>query len=251
MSKIPPAYGLIACDVFAEELPVLADRVASETGLPDSPWRRIAWLEMGLHDHPDRLRAQVQALIDAWDSAPDFSTILLAYGMCGNGLLGVCARQKTLVLPRAHDCISILLGGRAAHEAVLKENPGTYFYSPGWIRGRRVPGPDREPYLREIYGQRYPDDEEMVEDLVEADAMAFLHHNCAAYVDITENAEAENYCRDCARHLQWNFRKLPGEAGLLHRFLAGDWSVEDFLVVPPGHRIEHSADEDLIQAQAS
>jgi len=249
MPAAAPPCALLACDVFAEELPALWQQLSGDANSPATgPCKRLAWLEMGLHDRPDVLRAEVQSVIDSWDDAPDFSTILLAYGLCGNGLLGVRARSKTLVLPRAHDCISILLGGRRAHEKVLQENPGTYFYSPGWIRGRRVPGPDREAWLRDFYAARYPEDPEMVAELIEMDAETFAHHRCAAYVDITGNGEAENYCRNCAAFLEWNFRKLQGDATFLVRLLSGPWDEADFLVVPPGHRVEAASDPCIVQA---
>jgi hypothetical protein len=250
MPVTAPPYALLACDVFAEELTALGNQ-RSDNGCHSNvatPWKRLAWLEMGLHDRPDVLRAEVQTVIDSWDDAPDFTTILLAYGLCGNGLLGIRARSKTLVLPRAHDCISILLGGRRAHEQVLKETPGTYFYSPGWIRGRRVPGPDREAWLRELYSARYTEDPDMVEELIEIDTETFTHHHCAAYVDITDNQEAENYCRNCAAFLGWEFRKLQGDADVLSHLLSGEWDAENFLIVPPGHRVEAASDSSIIKA---
>lgn len=234
------APAIIACDVFADELNALGGKAP--------PWTCIRWLEMGLHDRPDALRREVQAVIDEWDAAGDFDEIVLAYGLCGNGLLGIEARRKRLVLPRAHDCISVLLGGPRAHESLLKENPGTYFYSPGWIRNRRVPGPDRAAYLQEEYSRRYPDDPDIIEDLLEADALAFSHHNCAAYVDITGDAGAEAYCRGCAHHMGWQYRRLAGDPCLLEGLLRGDRSPERFLVVPPGHRIARSGGDDVIVA---
>ena len=145
----PPAYALLACEVFVDEIAALAGEPA--------PWRAAAWLEMGLHDHPDRLRAAIQTSITGLEADPQVEAIALAYGRCGNGLLGVRAGRVPLVLPQAHDCISILLGGVDRHNALLRENPGTYFCSPGWVREKRVPGPDRETYLRTLYGERYGD----------------------------------------------------------------------------------------------
>lgn len=222
-------YALLACDVFKEEL------VAFGGAKP--PWVRAEYLEMGLHDQPDKLRVEVQAAIARLEVDPKIEYVVLAYGLCGNGLLGIQAERCPLVLPRAHDCVSILLGGMESHSAVLKENSGTYFYTPGWVRGKRVPGPDREAYLREIYGGRYPDDEEMVDDLVEADASTFVHHNCAAYVDVTANAGAENYCKDCAKHLGWNFRRLKGDPSMLRNLITGDWTADRYLIIQPGHQI--------------
>jgi hypothetical protein len=240
--KSPHNYGLLACDVFEEEIAALKS--------DNLPWREIEYLEMGLHDQPDTLRATVQSVIDRWDCISGIDTIVLAYGLCGNGLVGVEARSKPLVLPRAHDCISILLGSPNAHDAVLKENPATYFYSPGWIKGRRVPGPDRDAAMREQYAERYPDDPDMVDDLIEADQSTFAHHNCAAYVDVTANESAENYCRDCARHLGWEFRKLRGDPHLLRALLDGDWDNPAFLTVPPRHRIERENTDNIVRAQA-
>ena len=37
----------------------------------------------------------------------------------------------------------------------LECNSCTYFFSPGWIRGRRVPGPDREDHLRSFYAKSW------------------------------------------------------------------------------------------------
>ncbi|MEX0326857.1 MAG: DUF1638 domain-containing protein [Puniceicoccaceae bacterium] len=221
---------ILSCDVFQEEL----------FNYLESPQElgAMALLEMGLHDQPDVLRQEVQKTIDRLEAMPNIETILLLYGVCGNGLIGIQAKRCQLVIPRAHDCISILLGSPDKHQAVLKENPGTYFYSPGWVRGRRVPGPDRDAHLLEFYSEKYPDDEEMVEDLIEADHETYEHHNCAAYVDLTENAGAESYCKDCAASLGWQYRRLQGDASLLKDFLSGNWDDARFLVAGPGQPIE-------------
>lgn len=232
---MPPTRALLACDVFLDEIAALRDRAGPALG-------PVAWLEMGLHDQPTRLRENITHTIAALESDPAIAVVLLAYGRCGNGLVGVRAGRVPLVLPRAHDCISILLGGPAAHETVLREQPGAYFYSPGWIRGRRVPGPDRETWLRELYAPRHPDDPEIIDDLIETDREAFAHQDCAAYVDITRNCAAESACRDCARHLGWTFRRLPGDPTLLSDLLTGPWDDTRFLVVPPGRVIRAAAD---------
>jgi hypothetical protein len=225
-------YALIACDVFQEELSAFAGDTP--------PWHHIEYLKMGLHDQPDKLRQEIQAAITRIEADSEVDTILLAYGLCGNGLLGICAQRCILILPRAHDCISILLGGMERHSAILKENPGTYFYTPGWVRSKRVPGPDREAHIRTVYAERYPDDEEMIDELVEADADAFAHHNCAAYVDVTGNSQAERYCQDCAQHLGWQFRRLSGDSSMLKDLLNGNWEDSRTLTVPPGHKtVQH------------
>lgn len=220
---------IVSCDVFQEELIGLAGDA--------SEWGAVELLEMGLHDRPDVLRREVQAAVDQLEEKSGIDTILLLYGMCGNGLMGVRSRRCRLVLPRAHDCISILLGSPKRHQDFLKENPATYFYSPGWVRGRRVPGPDRDEHLRRFYGEKYSEDEELIDDLLEADRQTYAHHNCAAYVDVTNNNTAESYCQDCAASLGWEYRRLQGDPALLKDLLSGNWEAQRFLVTEPGQAI--------------
>lgn len=235
---------LIACDVFQEEI----DRLQNTAG---GVTLQTEWLEMGLHDQPDLLRSQLQSRINAFDEDPSIDRILLAYGRCGNGLVGLRAGSHPLVVPQGHDCISIMLGGPEAHAKVLAEEPGTYFYSPGWIRERRVPGPDREAWLRGQYGERYPDDPEMVEELIEIDRELFDHHRCAACVDLTGGSETEDYTRRCARFLGWEFKKLRGDPSLLETLVKGpDPGDVRFVFVQPGEQLGLQTDGRLAAQRA-
>ncbi len=49
---------------------------------------------------------------------------------CGGATSGVVARDVPVVLARAHDCITIFLGGRARYEREFETTPGTYCSSP-------------------------------------------------------------------------------------------------------------------------
>ena len=41
--------------------------------------------------------------------------------------------QTPLVIPRAHDCITLFLGSKERYTKRFEESPGTYYYSSGWI----------------------------------------------------------------------------------------------------------------------
>ena len=75
----------------------------------------VEFVQLGEHDRPDMLRTTLQTLIDRADAAdPAYDAILLLFGLCGNATVGLRAGRTPLVMPRAHDCATVLLGSRAA-----------------------------------------------------------------------------------------------------------------------------------------
>ncbi|MEZ4559788.1 MAG: DUF1638 domain-containing protein [Caldilineaceae bacterium] len=45
--------------------------------------------------------------------SPGSTTILLAYGLCGTATADLVARHTPIIMPKAHDCITLYLGLRA------------------------------------------------------------------------------------------------------------------------------------------
>lgn len=204
---------------------------------------------MGLHDDPNQLRTVLGGEIERLSSINGVEAVLLAYGLCGRGIIGLCAAGVPLVVPRAHDCIAILLGGQPSFERAISASPATYFYSPGWARGLRVPGPDRDKWMRSVFEERYPDDPEMVDDLMEADAETFEHYSRAGFVDFTGNNSAADYCRACAQSRGWRFEHLGGDPSMLRDLLRGNWDVDRFLVVEPGWSIVAGSGREVLRAE--
>ena len=54
------------------------------------------FLKQGLHNEPDVLRREVQDVVDRVE-AEAYTAILLGYGLCSNGLVGVTARNTPLL----------------------------------------------------------------------------------------------------------------------------------------------------------
>lgn len=67
----------------------------------------IVYLDIQLHNYPNKLTKLIQQEIDHTDC----KKILILYGLCGNALLNIDAKEKEVIIIRAHDCLSILLGG--------------------------------------------------------------------------------------------------------------------------------------------
>ena len=136
-------YKLIACNVFQREL---CAAISDSPNVIDPEF-----LELGLHENSGKLGTRLQAKIDeasaasdgAWAAAPSgqthdatvgaYDAILLGYGLCGNGLAGIQARSLPLVLARAHDCCTILLGSRAAFLEKFGQNMSAGWSSAGYI----------------------------------------------------------------------------------------------------------------------
>ena len=116
---------LIGCQLLAREL---CDAVVRSPHLVD-----VEFLTAGLHNDGARaMRTRIQRTIDAADSGR-YDAVVLGYALCGGGLAGITARDARLVLPRAHDCITLLLGGRGRYNDCFSRNCGVYYRSSGWV----------------------------------------------------------------------------------------------------------------------
>jgi hypothetical protein len=114
----------LACEVFARQVYAAA---AESPCVVD-----VELLDKGLHRDANELRAALQARIDAVPPGR-FDAVALVYGLCNRGTEGLIARHAPLVLPRAHDCITLFLGSRQRYLAEFDANPGTYYYSTEWV----------------------------------------------------------------------------------------------------------------------
>ena len=89
----------------------------------------VHWMGNSLHNAPDRLR---EALQEVLGSITDLDQVLLGYGNCGNGLVGIKCPGAAMVIPRFGDCIDMLLNDNSALDEIRSN---TYFLTKGWLRG--------------------------------------------------------------------------------------------------------------------
>jgi len=236
----PPPTAIIACAVMETEVEqMIRDAthiVANRT------------LEQGLHDEPDRLRTELQAAVDQIERETDAQVIVLVYGLCSRGIEGVFTRRCRMIITRAHDCITLLLGSRQRYADYVEQYPGTYWYSPGWNRHHTPPGPDRYNKLRAKYVEQFGEDN--ADYLMETEQHWFSTYSRATYVHLTIGAtDADRqYTRDCADWLNWSYDEQQGDPALLHDLLHGRWAEDDYLTLEPGQTFALTADERVIEA---
>src|ERR1044071_4521298 len=241
---------LISCQVFCRE-------VAAGT-LRSSNQVEIEFLPKGWHETGcGRMSQRLQAAVDAVDPSR-YQAVLLAYGFCNHGIAGLRARSLPLVAPRAQDCITLLLGGRARFDDYFERHPGTYFQSSGWIEHRRNPAEVRDQSFAEQNGLNWSFEELSLRYGPENAAVLFevlghqtRHYGQLTYIDMgverTDRVERES--RKTAVRRGWRFEKLSGDLTLLQRLVDGDWTGGDFVVVPPGWQIAPRYDQRIIEAE--
>jgi hypothetical protein len=238
---------LIACEIFYRELCAAVARSINQVD--------IEFLPKGLHDIGQAgMSARLTEALAAVDESP-YEAILFGYGLCSNGLVGLTARNIPLVIPRAHDCITLFLGSKERYLDYFQTHTGVYFKTSGWLERGSVLTQSIQQQTGML--QTY---EEYVEKYGEDNAK-FLYeqlgdrtHNYSGMTFIEMGIEPddrfERQARQEAAERGWKFEKLAGHMTLIQQLLDGPWDADRFLVVPPGSRVAASFDEKIIKTEA-
>jgi len=208
----------------------------------------------GLHDNPERMRVELQEEIDRISSSPvKYQAIVLVYGLCSNGTMGVTARDIPLVIPKAHDCITLFLGSKERYAREFSKNPGTYYFTTGWVE-RGMEAVDRSPASGYGLGKTYEEyvekyGEENAKYLFELERSWLIRYNQAVYIDMKLPIpfSYEEEVRQEAERRGWSYRKIDGDMRLILDAINGTWSYNDFLIVPPGYSIQPSYDTNILK----
>ena len=228
---------LISCEVLYREMCAAVARSPHQVD--------IEFLPKGLHDlGGPAMRARLQEAADGVD-ATQYEAILLGYALCGNGVAGLASRTLPLVIPRAHDCIALLMGGRERYRSYFESHPGVFFRSTGWLeRGQDLD--QAAPYTLEALVARYGEDNGRY--LFEQFNGYQRNYRQLAYIvtGLEPDGSFEQRAREEAAHRGWQFETIRGDLRLLERLVAGDWDEADFLVVPPGWRVKATYDDGVI-----
>jgi hypothetical protein len=199
------------------------------------------------------MAAKLQEVVDHTPEGM-YDAILLGYGLCGNGLDGLTARHTPLVLPRAHDCIALLMGSRERYQQYFDSNPGTFYRSTGWLeRGKGLQQLTHQTTgLEESLDaliRKYGDDngrylyDEMMRYRSRYEKLTFIETGLEADGKFVAEAAAE------ARENKWSFERLPGDLSWLRNLVRGEWSDAEFVVAKPGQRIAASYDGRILSIQ--
>lgn len=240
---MPNRFIAISCDVLFREVCLCASK---SKNIVD-----VLFKNKGLHDlGTARMSGELQIVINQIDCCK-YDAILLGYGLCNNGIVGLHA-PIPIVVPKAHDCITLLMGSKEKYASYFAKNPGTYYYTSGWLE--RGKGEVDGTVMQQLgIGKTY---DEYVEEYGEENAEYLIsmlgnwvtNYSKATFInngigDVEDNIEKS---KAIAEQNNWEYEEVEGNISLIERLLEGEWNEEDFLVIPPNHKIVATNDAGII-----
>lgn len=232
----------IVCDVMKSDLTEREDIDSSNTD--------YIFMEQQLHNTPNIMRIRLQEEIDKVSS--DYDKIILSYGLCSNGVVGLKSKTHEIIIPRVDDCISLFLGSKERYIEEFKKDPATYYLCKGWIEYGGDPyraylvWTGRDKHLpkgwflnKEVYGKNYD----------EATAMMLFVEMLKNYkrVVLINNDDLEKIHFDYAKEMvdfmtealgrETVLEEIKGSSRFLKKLINCEWDDKNFLRVQPGVEI--------------
>lgn len=202
---------IVGCRVMERELIKLLEGV---------PYRYdLTLLEMRYHGSPGRLKTLIQSIID---SSSGYRFILLTYGLCGGITKGLMARGVSMVLPKVHDCIDLMLGSTERRQELILDCSGTYFLSNGWVEMDGTPAEKLKEYKR-LLGE---------EELQAIKGLFYGNYRRSIFIRTgVEGGEVVERARASAIRMGWQHSEVDGDLSLLKRLLYMEWDKEHFIIL--------------------
>lgn len=207
---------IVACQTIRDEV----NLAIAETRVPYP----VLWIESGLHNFPDRLGQKIQQEINKIENV---ETILLAFGYCGNSLLGITSSRAQLIIPRVDDCISLLLGSYERRQSMDKEI-GTYFLTKGWLENEQNLVSEYERCVVR-YGK---------EKALRVMKMMLNNYHRLMVIN-TQAYQSEGVLTKTkwfAGVLGLSHEEIEGSSRLLKKLLLGPWDAE-FAIIQAGEKV--------------
>ena len=237
-------YVLIGCDVMYREICLCA---AHSKNIID-----FKFMEKGLHDMGKKIMSEtLQRAIDDVDTKK-YSAILLCYGLCNYGVSGLIA-DIPMVIPKAHDCITLFLGSREGYAQYFNNNPGTYYRTSGWLERGTYFGIDGKENTMSELGIAPGDDysqygEENAEYLKEILGNWTANYTKQTFIDtgVGDTAAYEQRVKLEAESRELAYERIKGDIRLIQGLMDGEWDTDAFLIIPPKSKIVATYDESIM-----
>lgn len=210
----------------------------------------VEFLPKGLHDMgttvmKNRLEMALQNI-----HTDNYDAILLGYALCNNGIIGLQAPDIPLVVPRAHDCITLFMGSRQRYLDYFYTHRGFYYKTSGWMeRGSTLTENNTFMPAYSSYVEKYGEDN--AKYLQEQMKEMMYHYTGCTYIRTGLGPDQEYLHQaqcDALQH-KWKFEVVDADLQLIADLLNGNWDSERFLVVAPHMKIIPTYNDNIITSQ--
>jgi hypothetical protein len=185
---------------------------------------KMHYMPQNLHRVPGTLRKKLQEAIDRL--AEGTEPIILGYGLCCNGVVGLKAPKQGLIIPKVHDCIALYMGSQEKYRKIFSKHPGTYYLTRNWIENEKDPlGLVENEYKKRVG----PD---MAWETME---MEIKNYSYISYIN-TRSGNSDEYrrrTRETARKFNKQFKEIQGNDIFFRKMLFGPWDSQNFIHVNP------------------
>ncbi len=185
------------------------------------------YVEQSMHRTPQKMAPRLQEQID--EAAPYASRIILGYGLCSNGIVGVTARDQGLIVPRAHDCIALFFGSLVAYKKAFDERPGTYYLTPGWVAEKKDPLGIMEEYIPK-YGEE-------TSLWVMEEELKHYTHIVLIDTEVADLSPLRERAKENARVFKKAYEEIKGSLEYLEKLVNGPYTERDFFFVQQGEQV--------------
>lgn len=200
----------------------------------DDDAQDVIYMDYGLHVRPKLMAPALQERLDQLEVP---SLVLIGYGSCGHGTVGLNAGKHTLIIPKMADCIAMLMGSHKDYMDEFQENAGTYYLTKGWLESFSDPLGEYERLL-ERYDQRRADKV--------MNAM-YSHYSELCLIGHTQEdidaqmGRAKEVAEFCKNRWNMSFKTKVGKSDFIDQLLLAPKRLgalgDDFILLSPGETL--------------
>lgn len=239
-------YKIIACNIFKKEIENLMDRYEVD--------ERVIFIEQGLHNTPPKMKEKLQQVILELEEDREFlkkyEGIVLLYGLCGNGTLGLQAKKIKLIIPRAHDCMTLFLGSKERYKNILDNNKGVYWYNHAWIDQTPMPSKKQMEISKRDYYEYY--DEDNAEYLYELELQGLMQYRYCLLIKspLVDNEQYRDFIiNEVCHEFNWQYKEETGDNTLIENLVNGIFNDSEVLILSPREEIGLSLDSNILKSK--
>ncbi|MGM0431708.1 MAG: DUF1638 domain-containing protein [Spirochaetota bacterium] len=190
----------------------------------------VVKLPFALHSTPEKLQQKLQEEIDAIPG--EGAHILIGFGLCSNGAVGLSSKRHWLYLPKVHDCIALFSGSQERFHEITDSELGTLYMTKRFMENEQG-----HYHLMEYdaYVQRYG------EELAHTYIGMLLNSYTRGMLIESGEYDIQPYRnmaqRFCTQH-DLRFEQISADLTLVEQLFAANVSDDRIICKEPGESVE-------------